>query len=363
MTTRLFALLVAFASLAATAQAQRVAKYGADFLAGGVGARALAMGGSQVALSEDANALYWNAAGMMAMDYPGFAYMHAERFAGTVSFDYGAGAMPLSDRSSVGFAFFRSGVNDIKNTLDAWDAERDQPKTNPGDFISTFSAADYAFFLGYARQLKPRLAVGLTAKVIRRTIGSFASAWGYSFDASARFVGERYQFGLTVQDLSTMLQSWSVNSGRLAALQDTFGDEIPAGGTELVLPVVRLGAGRTSPILSGVLTLAADLDLAFDGQVANTIDLAGTSLHPRLGAEYRHQDVVSLRAGLARIRQVRGEGLDLTPTVGAGVAYRGFTIDYGFGDFAGLVSELGYSHRVSLSYRLEKDRYRRPAME
>ncbi|NBC18493.1 MAG: hypothetical protein GVY18_14395, partial [Bacteroidetes bacterium] len=37
---------------AGSAQAQSVAKYGADFLAGGVGARALAMGGAQVGLTQ-----------------------------------------------------------------------------------------------------------------------------------------------------------------------------------------------------------------------------------------------------------------------------------------------------------------------
>lgn len=320
------------------------------------------MGGAHVALSSDVNAVYWNAAGLMGLDYPEAAYMHAERFAGAVSFDYASGAMPLTDRSTVALAFFRSGVNDIKNTLDAWDPERDQPRANPGDFITSFSAADYAFFVGYGRQLRPRLSVGLTAKLIHRSIGSFASAWGYSFDASARFVGDRYRFGVNLQDLSTMLQSWSVDSGALANLEEVFGDELPSGGTELVLPVARLGAARVHPLDTGTLTLAIDMDLAFDGQDANAFDLAGVSLHPRVGAEYTHREVASLRFGLARIRQVRGEGLDLTPTVGAGFRYGGIAVDYGFGDFAGVVSELGFSHRVSLSYSFRKEAYRRPSV-
>jgi hypothetical protein len=358
-----FLLCLLAAGQTGSLSAQRVAKYGADFLAGGVGARALAMGGSHVALAQDVNAVYWNAAGLMGLDFPEVAYMHAERFAGSVSFDYGAAAMPLTDRSTVAVAFFRSGVNDIKNTLDAWDAERDQPKPNPGEFVTSFSAADYAFFVGYGRQLTPRIAVGVTAKVIRRTIGSFASAWGYSFDASGRYQGDTWQFGVNLQDLSTMLQSWSVDSGQLANIETVFGDDLPEGGTELVLPVMRLGAARVSTLASGVLTLAADLDLAFDGQDANAFDVANVSLHPRVGAEYSYQDVVAVRLGLARIRQVRGEGLDLTPTAGAGIAYRGVKVDYGFGDFGGLVSELGFSHRLSLSYTFQKDKYRRPAGE
>jgi hypothetical protein len=344
-------------------RAQRVAKYGADFLAGGVGARALAMGGSQVALAGDVNAVYWNAAGLMALDYPEFAYMHAERFSGAVSFDYGAAAMPLTDRSTIAVAFFRSGVNDIKNTLDAWDSERDQPRANPDQFITSFSAVDYAIFVGYGRRVRQSISIGVTAKVIRRTIGSFASAWGYSFDASARYVGQNTRVGVTIQDLSTMLQSWSVDSAKLANIQDVFGDELPSGGTELVVPVVRLGFARVQPLSNAEMTVSADMDLAFDGRQANAFNMGNVSFHPRVGAEYAYRKVVALRAGLARIRNVRAKGLDITPTVGAGVAYRHFTIDYGFGDFAGLVSDLGFSHRISLSYRLERASSARPGSQ
>ena len=163
------------------ANGQRIAKYGADFLAGGVGARALAMGGAHVALVRNVHSGYWNPAGLAQTDYPELAYMHAERFAGIVSFDYAAITYPVSEESTVGLSFFRSGVNDIKNTLNAWDAERNQPKPNPELYVSSFSAADVAIFVSYARRIRSKLNVGLSGKVIRRTIGDFADAWGYSF--------------------------------------------------------------------------------------------------------------------------------------------------------------------------------------
>ena len=116
---RLTAWVAAFVLLAMTgvtpetAQAQRVAKYGADFLSGGVGARALGMGGAYVALAQDVNSGYWNPAGLSHLAYPEFAYMHAERFAGIVTFDYGSVAFPINANSTLGISFFRSGVNDI----------------------------------------------------------------------------------------------------------------------------------------------------------------------------------------------------------------------------------------------------------
>ena len=339
--------------------AQRVAKYGADFLAGGVGARALGMGGAFVAVASDANAGYWNPAGLMEADYPEVSYMHAERFSGIVSFDYAGVAWPLSDRSTLGVSFFRSGVNDIKNTLDAWDAERDAPRPNPEDYITSFSAADYAFFFGYGRRISDRLNIGLTAKIIRRTIGEFADAWGYSFDAGVQYRSGRLLLGVNVQDLTTMLQSWSVDQESLANIRDVFGDELPAGGTELVLPVLRLGSAYEWANTNGSFLVAFDVDVAFDGQQAQAINAGDASFHPRLGVEYAYRDVVAVRAGVSRFQHTRSDGWDVTPSIGAGFRIRGIHVDYGFGDFAGLVSDLGYSHRISLRLVIAREELKR----
>ena len=40
-------------------------------------------------------------------------------------------------------------------------------------------------------------------------------------------------------------------------------------------------------------------------------------------------------------------GINVTPNVGAGLRLNQFSIDYGFGDFAGITSDLGYSHRIA----------------
>ncbi len=345
------------------ASGQRVAKYGADFLAGGVGARSLAMGGAAVALTRDVSAGYWNVAGLAGLEYPEFAYMHAERFAGVVSFDYGSAAFPVNDRSTVGLSFFRSGVNDIKNTLDAWDAERDQPKPNPESYFTTFSAADLAIFVGYSRSISENLAVGATAKVIRRSIGDFASAWGYSVDVGVQYQVGRYWLGVNLQDISTMLQSWSVNQSELQNIADVFGDELPEGGTELVLPVARFGSGIVLPMGLNSLMVGLDVDLAFDGQRAQVMNLGDVSFHPRLGAEFTYRTVLAFRAGLNRVAYSEAHGLDLTPSVGTGIRLRQVALDYGFGDFAGLVSELGFSHRISLTLTLEQPGLQRPGSE
>jgi len=357
--------LAACAASGPAAHGQRIAKYGADFLAGGVGARALGIGGAYVGIANDVTAGYWNPAGLHQLQYPEIAYMHVERFAGAVSFDYGAGALPISERSTVSLSFFRSGVNDIVNTLEAWDPSLGQPKPNYESYITRFSAADYAFFLGYARHLSGDLTLGLTGKIIRRTIGDFADAWGYSFDASLQYRTGPVRLGATVQDLSTMLQSWSVNRSAFQAtdgdgnpipFEEAFGQTVPEGGTALVLPVARLGSGVVLPLgTAHRVTLGLDVDLAFDGQQAFVPNVGDVSFHPRVGGEYSYKDVVALRAGVNRVQVGDDIGLDVTPSVGAGLTLEQFSIDVSFGDFTGLTAEdLGYSYRISAQLRLEQ---------
>ncbi len=347
------------ASFRATpAEAQTRVRYGAEFLAAGVGARALGMGGAYVAHANDVTAGYWNVAGLNALTVPEGAYMHAERFDGIVAFDYAAVALPLSDRSTIGVSFVRSAVDDIANTLDALDPATGLPRPGAQDYITYFSAADNALFLSYARGVGRSLSVGATAKIIRRGIGDFASAWGYSLDLGAQYQLGRVRLGVNLQDATGMIQAWSVDEARFAQLD---AEQRPVGLTEVVLPLARLGASTQLPINEqfGV-TLATDVDLGFDGQQANVIDLAGVSLRPRLGGELTYRDVLAFRAGIADITTNEEFGTQITPALGMGVKLGPLAVDYGFGDFGGLASELGYAHRVSVSYKLGGARWARP---
>jgi len=380
---------------AGPAQGQRLAKYGADFLAGGVDARALGMGGAYVSLADEVSAGYWNPAGLSGLAYPEISYMHVERFAGAVSFDYGGVAMPVTAQSTVGISLFRSGVNDIVNTLAAWNPDRGRPLPSYENRITRFSAADWALFVSYSRQLSDRLSVGVNFKGIHRSIGDFADAWGYSVDVAARYQTGPYRFGAVIQDVSTMLQSWSVNpdafevtcradtdgdgqeevfeacendDGSLiednaARYQAVFDQRIPQGGTALVLPVARLGAGAVWPVGDGhTLTAGLDVDVAVDGQQAFVPNIGDVSFHPRLGMAFRYAGVVEFRGGVRRFQVGDPIGIDITPSVGAGLDLKQVSVDFSFGDFAGLVAEdLGYSYRISAQLRLEQPGLKRPA--
>ncbi len=349
------------------------AKYGAAFLAEGVGARALGMGGAYVAIAEDVTSGYWNAAGLSRMAYPEIAYMHVERFGGAVTFDYGGIAWPITAQSTVGITFVRSGVNDIKNTLNAWDPRRDRPKSNPENYITAFSAADYAFYLTYARELSEHLSLGVSGKLIQRGIGDFAEAWGYSFDIAAQYRTGRFLFGVNLQDATQMYQTWSINAGAFdvtvdpetgetVTFEEAFDQTLPQGGTYTVRPVARLGSGVVFPLgLASEVTLGADVDVRFDGREAYVMNLGPTSLHPRAGVEYSYRGIVALRAGLGHVQLIEDEGLRFTPTVGAGFHLGRLAIDYGFGNFAGSARDLGYTHRISVQLSLNRSAWARPS--
>jgi len=339
------------AGAGAAVDAQRVAKYGADFLAGGVDARALALGNAYVSVGGSASSTYWNASGLAGIDAMNLQFMHAERFAGIVTFDFAAGSMPVTDRSSVGVGIIRSAVNDIQDTRDAWDYERDVPKPDPQNYFSTFSNADYAFLVSYARSISSNLSWGATGKIIFRKIGNFAEAWGYSTDISATYRTRGLRIGVNLQDATTMLQSWSINTAEFEEFRDVYG--VPEGGTELVLPVLRIGTSyETNMGVDFKATALANIDVAFDGQQVYAINSGDISYHPRVGFELDYKSTLALRAGLSRISQNEGGGLNIQPSIGAGFRVRQVSVSYAFGDFSGLTSDLGNSHMLSVGFTL-----------
>lgn len=351
-----FALLI-LTMFSGIADAQSsLAKYGNDFLSTGAGARALGMGGAHSSLASDVTAGYWNVAGLASLEQPELIYMHSERFGGIVGYDYGAAALPLSSGNGVvGISFFRQGVDNIANTLNAWDAERGQnggPKEDPESYITKFSAADVAIFLSYAKKHSDRLSYGASAKIINQRLGPFANAWGYSLDIGAQYKTNFIDFGASIQDVTTMQKMWTVNEDEFEGFQEAFGDSIPSGQNEYVLPSVRLGASKAFAINDFDFVAATDLNLLFENRQAYYINIGSMSIEPHIGGEVTYKNRISARAGLTDFLTDPESGLSISPTLGLGFRVAAFYIDYGFASFAGTSSNLGYTHRISLKFNL-----------
>ncbi|MEP6513345.1 MAG: PorV/PorQ family protein, partial [Parafilimonas sp.] len=221
-------------------------KYSNEFLNIGAGARGLGMGGAQVASAEDGNAGYWNPAGLVHnYEHPSVTFMHAEYFAGIGKYDYLAGAFPLNDQfKTVGISLLRFGVDDIPNTLYLVEPDGSINYNN----IQTFSSADYALLLSYSQLIKDgenaQLSFGANTKIIHRKVGSFASAWGFGFDAGIMYKTKKWRFGAAARDVTTTFNAWSFSftDAEKEALYLTDND-IPVRSTELTSPRLILGSG------------------------------------------------------------------------------------------------------------------------
>lgn len=353
---RFFSALILFTSIPLLSVAQSAqAKYGNDFLSTGSGARALGMGSAHAALTNDVTSAYWNVAGLADIQNLQIIYMHSERFSGIVGYDFGAAALPLkSQKGVVSISFFRQGVDNIANTLNAWDRERDQPKGNVEDYITRFSAADMAVLFSYATQQSDQLSYGASAKVIHHKLGPFAQAWGYSVDVGAKYKTNFADFGVTIHDLSTMQKMWNINPsafGDYEAQFDSLGATLPTGQNEYVPPSVKFGAAKLFSVGEDfLLTAAADIDLLFENRQAYHINLGRMSIDPHVGGEVSFKEVIAFRAGVTDFITDPVSGFSVSPTLGMGLKLSSFVLDYGFTSFAGAASDLGFTHRISLRF-------------
>lgn len=361
MTTRgtLLAILLLSVAIPSQSQGFEEAKYGGDFLSVGGGARPLGMGSAFTAVTNDVLSGYWNPAGLAGIENWQFAYMHSERFAGVVGYDYGAAAMPIEgSHGVVALSFFRQGVDGIKNTLHAWDPEQNRPRSDPESYMREFSTADMAFFLSYANRISSNWLWGVSAKVLNSRLGPFANAWGYSLDAGVQMRGDRYQFGVNIINLTTLMKFWSVDHSELEPLEDFINPEtgqperLPEGTNEYVKPSLKIGGSRFFDFGDYTLTAAIDTDLLFEGRRSYYINIGDISFQPHLGAEMGYKDVVFIRAGVTDFHVDDQNDVFLSPTLGSGLKIGAFTVDYGFSSFAGIASDLGFTHRISLQLTL-----------
>ena len=354
-----FLILAALLISTSSGQAFEEAKYGGDFLSVGGGARPLGMGSAYTAITRDVLSGYWNPAGLSGVPNWQFAYMHSERFAGVVGYDYGAVAMPVEGSGGVfALSFIRQGVDGIKNTLHAWDPEQNRPKSDPTSYMREFSASDMALYLSYANALAGNWHWGVSAKVIHSRLGPFANAWGYSLDAGLQHRGERYQFGINLVDFTTLMKFWSVDQNELAALQDFINPDtgkpetLPEGTNEYVKPSLRVGAGRFFDFGDFSLLAAFDTHMRFEGRRTYYLNAGDISFEPNIGAELGYKDLVFIRAGVTDVHLDDRNNFFVSPTLGTGLKIGAFMVDYGFSSFAGIASDLGFTHRISLQLTL-----------
>lgn len=312
-------------------KAQAFRNYSNEFLSIGVDAAALGMSKAVVATTNNVNAIYWNPAGLAGIeDYQG-SLMYASYFAGIANYNYAAFAMPIDQKSAIGFSVIRFGVDDILNTTLLIDGDGNI------DFnrVSLFSAADYAFNVAYARDLIFKdVKFGVNAKVVRRIIGDFAASWGFGFDAGIQFERNNWHFGLMVRDVTTTFNSWSINQSEFEKIKNAIpgqNQELPET-TEITKPKMQLGVAKSFRI-GRFFNLQSELDLNI--RFAKTNDVISTdfaSIDPAMGFQLDYDKVAFLRLGVGNFQNItefdNSKSLSMQPNFGLGFIYKGIQVDY-----------------------------------
>jgi hypothetical protein len=358
------ALIFAIACLATPASAQ-FRKYSNEFLNIGAGARGLAMGGAQVASTQDGTSGYWNPAGLTGVkDHPVLSLMHADYFAGIGKYDFLSLAIPMTDKKrALGISILRFGVDDIPNTLFLVEPDGSINYNN----IRSFSSADYAFLVSYAQTIKQTekksLSFGVNAKVIHRKVGTFANAWGFGLDAGVQYRTGRWKLGLAARDLTTTFNAWTFNfTEQEKEVLYLTNNDIPVKSTELTAPRLIAGAAYDFRINKDLSLLAeANFDLTFDGKRNVLVSADPVSIDPRLGLELGYKQVIFLRGGIYNFQKALADGDTLNqkkvwiyqPSMGVGFKLKHIGIDYAFTNLANQSNPL-YTHIFSLRLNLVK---------
>jgi len=282
---------------------------GAQFLKIGCGARAIAMGEAFSAVSDDANAIYWNPAGLSQIDCSEVSAMHAI-WLESINYDYLAYAQPLRN-ATIGASLNYLSMSSIDKM------------TELGEKDGTFSPYDSAFNLAYAKKIGP-ITGGINVKYIKQQIDD-ETASGFAVDLG------------TLHRLSDNLKGAVVihNIGPEIKFIDE-GDPLPLS--------IRLGLSYR---------LGDKLLLALDGVAPIDND---PNVH--VGCEYRLNGIkkvpIALRMGY---KTTTTSDLDALSGLSAGLGFNvgGLDIDYAWVPYG----DLGDTHRISLGMKFASSGKRR----
>jgi hypothetical protein len=339
-------------------------KFVNEFLNIGVGARAHGMSGAVIASNTDGTATFWNPAGLTKVGH-GLQVnaMHAEWFAGVANYDYGSFVKQINkEKNTYGaLTIIRMGVDNIPNTLNLIGPDG---SVNYDD-VTSFSAVSYAALFSYATNLiNEKWSIGGSAKVINRSIGPFANAWGVGADFGVNFTGKNFSFGAMGKDITTTYNTWSFNfTEEEKEIFAKTGNDIPVSSTEVGLPRGIFGFAvhndRFNEESVFQILVEADLIISTDGRAAG-IGTQNFNLDPAIGLELGYKRLVYLRGGVGNVQRVLNEVnasrvTSVQPNIGLGLNLGRLGIDYALTNIGALGDENNALYSHIFSVRLDFD--------
>ncbi len=321
-TTLLFILLLATRYLVLFCNAEKIhpraGTTSATFLKIGVGARPIGMGEAFTAISDDANAIYWNPAGLVRVHKREITGMHNEHFQ-DIRHDFIGYAHPLK---SLPERILGIGVTGLY--LYGMERRSGEEENIPEEPLTEeegkFGADDIALLLGYAEAINSRLSLGGSIKGIRQRIDD-EKAYGIALD-----LGALYRWRLLNKELD------------IGLVLLNFGPGIKFVNKSYDLPLaIRLGLGMA--FLNNRLRVGFDVNQPIDNYVKY-----------HLGFEYRIIRELFIRTGYRYRLHGNALGDKSGMTAGIGLRINDFQLDYAFVPYG----ELGDTHRISLTLNFGK---------
>jgi hypothetical protein len=158
---------------------------GAKFLNNGAGARAAALGDAFTAVSDDANGMYWNPAGITALRSPAISFTHSAWF-GEINYEWLSYVQP-TPYGNIGAALQYVDYGSLMETNTA------------GAELGTFNPHAMVAGLSYATTLYG-IQAGATVKYVQSTIKHDASTIAYDLGLKYAFFRDHLLAGLALQN-------------------------------------------------------------------------------------------------------------------------------------------------------------------
>lgn len=278
----------------------------------GVGARAIALGSSAVAFTQDATAVYWNPAGLDELQRKNLSLFYTQLL-GSTSYSFVGYAHPTLELGTFAFGLIHLSTGDITNADDL------------GNKLGTGTFSRTQFLLSYGKSLPLPISIGATLKVERMQMLDI-NAGGVGLDLALL-----YKPDFDSPLLENLVLGFNLQNAVAPRLKLV---------SELEPQPWRFLAGLSKPI-------------GFHGPNADGVNLLlgvlmaqdeGTRFN--IGTEYMFQNRAFLRAGH------NGHALNF----GAGLVFGNYRLDYAFGKYSNDTADFGPQHRLSLTLEFGKTR-------
>ena len=175
-------------------------------LKAGVGARPLGMGGAFTAIADNADAPYWNPAGLGNLSSSEITTMQT-KLSSDADHYYVSYVRPAFG-GTFGISWIQVGLGNVTQTSTEVDTH------NEVQNISIFSYFSNAYMLSYGKNINDKLSIGLTGKYLTSDMFGVAGGQAYGYSITPGILikpREHLSIGLKVDELVNS-QSWGTGT-------------------------------------------------------------------------------------------------------------------------------------------------------